>query len=62
MLIQKKMWRPILCIYLAFMFGWFAVCKMRNPLNPIPPFELAYLSAIPEFAAYVEFQPDLLGH
>jgi hypothetical protein len=56
------MWRPILYIYLAFMFGWFAVCKMRNPLNPIPPFELAYLSAIPEFAAYVEFQPDLLGH
>ena len=55
------MWRTILYIYLGVMFGWFAVCKMRDPLNPIPPFDVAYLSAIPEFAAYVEFQPDLRG-
>jgi len=40
------MWRKLFYIYLGIMFAWFAVCKMRDPMHPIPVFKSAYLDQL----------------
>jgi hypothetical protein len=49
-----KMWRYLVFAYLIFMFGWFAICKMRNPNDPSPRFDI---HSIPEMAKYIESHP-----